>query len=155
MTQSNQIKTLRLARAWSQEQLAEISSLSVRTIQRVENGEQPSLETLSALAAAFEVSVSTLSSHQAPAEEALNERIVAARQRLADEAHFYRSAITAVVVCSLLYLLNRLFLSGGIWPLWVASIWGALVLLRGVKLFVLRETIAQWRARRLQKLLRK
>ncbi|MCW2484245.1 helix-turn-helix transcriptional regulator, partial [Candidatus Symbiopectobacterium sp. NZEC135] len=50
---TNPIKTLRLARAWSQEQLAELSSLSVRTVQRIENGERASLDTLGAIAAAF------------------------------------------------------------------------------------------------------
>lgn len=42
---------------WSQEQLAQLS-LSTRTIQRIENNETPSLETLGALASVFNVSVS-------------------------------------------------------------------------------------------------
>lgn len=50
MQTENRIRALRLARAWSQEQLAELSSVSVRTIQRIEKGDPPSLETLSALA---------------------------------------------------------------------------------------------------------
>ncbi len=37
-----------------EEQLAEMASLSVRTIQRIENGERPGLGALSALAAVFE-----------------------------------------------------------------------------------------------------
>ena len=41
--------------SWSQEQLAEISGLSVRTIQRVENGEGAAFETRRALALAFEL----------------------------------------------------------------------------------------------------
>lgn len=57
----NTIKALRLQHAWSQEQLAEMAAVSVRTIQRIENGERPGLETLSALAAVFEVSVAELS----------------------------------------------------------------------------------------------
>ncbi|VTO23486.1 DNA-binding protein [Klebsiella variicola] len=57
MNSNNQVKQLRLQRAWSQEQLAEMAGLSVRTIQRIENGERPGLETLSALAAVFEVTV--------------------------------------------------------------------------------------------------
>lgn len=61
MSNTNKFKSLRLARAWSQEQLAELSGLSVRTVQRIENGDQPSLETLSALAAVFEVSVADFS----------------------------------------------------------------------------------------------
>lgn len=36
----DQFKSLRLARAWSQEQLAELSGLSVRTVQRIENGDR-------------------------------------------------------------------------------------------------------------------
>ena len=50
------LRSLRLDRGWSQEQLAEISGLSERTIQRAERGETPSLETLRALAASFELS---------------------------------------------------------------------------------------------------
>lgn len=50
------LKSLRLEKGWSQEQLAEISGLSERTIQRAERGETPSLETLRALAASFELS---------------------------------------------------------------------------------------------------
>jgi len=46
-------KLLREARGWTQETLAVISGLSVRTIQRVESGEAPSAETLLALASAF------------------------------------------------------------------------------------------------------
>lgn len=37
-----------------------MAGLSVRTIQRIENGERPGLETLSALAAVFEVTVAEI-----------------------------------------------------------------------------------------------
>lgn len=60
MNSNNQVKQLRLQRAWSREQLAEMAGLSVRTIQRIENGERPGLETLSALAAVFEVTVAEI-----------------------------------------------------------------------------------------------
>ena len=52
------IKELRTARAWSQEQLAQVSDLSVRTIQRIENGEPASFETLKSIASAFDLDVS-------------------------------------------------------------------------------------------------
>lgn len=48
------IKKMRLERHWSQEQLADMSGLSIRTIQRIENGENAGLESLKALAAVFE-----------------------------------------------------------------------------------------------------
>lgn len=48
------VKMFREMRQWSQEQLAEISGLNVRTIQRVEQGLSASLDTRRALARAFE-----------------------------------------------------------------------------------------------------
>lgn len=47
------VRSFREMRQWSQEQLAEISGLSARTVQRTENGESSSLDTRRALARAF------------------------------------------------------------------------------------------------------
>jgi transcriptional regulator with XRE-family HTH domain len=54
------VSELRLARGWSQVQLAEMSGLSLRTIQRIENGATPALESLKSLAAVFEIDYSDL-----------------------------------------------------------------------------------------------
>ena len=54
------IQKLRLQRGWSQQQLAELSGLSTRTIQRLENGHSASVESLKALAAVFEVDFHSL-----------------------------------------------------------------------------------------------
>jgi transcriptional regulator with XRE-family HTH domain len=54
------LKKLRHQRRWSQEQLAEMAGLSVRTVQRLEAGGKASLESLKSLAAVFEVNVSQL-----------------------------------------------------------------------------------------------
>ncbi len=51
------VRKLRLRNGWSQDQLAELTDVSVRTIQRIERGHKPSLETAKALAAVFEVDV--------------------------------------------------------------------------------------------------
>jgi transcriptional regulator with XRE-family HTH domain len=51
------IKKMRLERHWSQEQLAEMSGLSIRTIQRIEKGENAGLESLKSLAAVFETNI--------------------------------------------------------------------------------------------------
>ncbi len=53
------IRGLRLERGWSQEQLADCTGISVRTIQRLENGGTAGLESAKALAAVFETEVST------------------------------------------------------------------------------------------------
>ena len=58
------IQKLRLQRGWSQQQLAELSGLSARTIQRLENGQPASTESLKSLASVFEIDFSTLSSEQ-------------------------------------------------------------------------------------------
>ena len=54
------IRKLRLDRGISQEQLAEVTGLSIRTIQRVEAGHRVSYASLRALAATFNVKVDSL-----------------------------------------------------------------------------------------------
>lgn len=54
------LKELRIIRHFSQEQLAQMSGLNVRTIQRIESGKKASIESLKSIASALEVDVSTL-----------------------------------------------------------------------------------------------
>lgn len=54
------LKQLREKRKISQEQLALMAGLSVRTIQRIERGHKASFESLKSLASVLEVNVSTL-----------------------------------------------------------------------------------------------
>ena len=54
------IKKMRLSKGWTQEELARISGLSVRTIQRLERGYSGGLESLKCLAAVFGVELSQL-----------------------------------------------------------------------------------------------
>lgn len=62
---SKRIKELRLKRGMSQEQLADISGLSLRTVQRVESGQNiPRGDTLSRLASAFQVSTEEITELQ-------------------------------------------------------------------------------------------
>jgi transcriptional regulator with XRE-family HTH domain len=51
------LKEMRLQRHWSQDQLAEMSGLSIRTIQRIENGENAGFESIKSLAAVFEIDI--------------------------------------------------------------------------------------------------
>src|SRR5690348_5668621 len=60
------IRKLRLQRGWTQDQLAAFAGLSVRSIQRIERGTRPSLESLKSLAAVFEVELSTLTPGDSP-----------------------------------------------------------------------------------------
>jgi transcriptional regulator with XRE-family HTH domain len=57
---AKKIKLLRTERAWSQAQLAEVASLSIRTVQRVEIDGKCSHESLLAFASAFDIDVKEL-----------------------------------------------------------------------------------------------
>lgn len=54
------LKRLRENKEWSQDQLATMAGLNVRTIQRIESGKKASLESLKSLASVLEVTISTL-----------------------------------------------------------------------------------------------
>lgn len=59
-TLAEKIKRLRTERAWSQAQLAEVASLSIRTVQRVEIDGKCSHDSLLAFASAFDIDVKEL-----------------------------------------------------------------------------------------------
>lgn len=77
---SARLRELRTGRQWSQEQLANLSGLNLRTIQRLESGAKISTESLRALAAVFEVPAESLltgnPSPSQPALEAMREGVL-------------------------------------------------------------------------------
>lgn len=76
------IRALREQRAWSQEQLAEVAGISVRTIQRAETSGNASAETRMALAAALDVPLQAF----APVVPAQEQATVAPTAELARHA---------------------------------------------------------------------
>lgn len=54
------IRELRKQKYWSQDQLAQMSGLSIRTIQRIERDQKAGLESLKALSAIFDIEISEL-----------------------------------------------------------------------------------------------
>ncbi|PHS74541.1 MAG: hypothetical protein COB56_09095 [Robiginitomaculum sp.] len=54
------LKEIRIQRNWSQDELALLSGLSVRTIQRIERNHKAGLESLKSLAAVFNIEVAEL-----------------------------------------------------------------------------------------------
>jgi len=63
------IRKLRLKNGWSQSQLAEMAGVTTRTIQRIEQGHKPSMETCKALASVFEVDLSHLLAEEKPMQD--------------------------------------------------------------------------------------
>lgn len=75
------VRKLRLQRGWSQDQLAQLSALSVRTIQRVERGQKPGLETSRSLAAVFEVDISTFLDEDQPMNKQTDDQSTSTQSR--------------------------------------------------------------------------
>jgi transcriptional regulator with XRE-family HTH domain len=131
------IQKLRLQRGWSQEQLAELSGLSVRTIQRLERGQAASLESQKSLAAVFEIDLSRL---QEPAMDAPRTTDVRPDEALA-LAHvrkvkgFYMHLVSYVVVMSGLIALNLATHPHYWWFVWPALGWGMGLAAHGMSVF--------------------
>jgi DNA-binding XRE family transcriptional regulator len=56
----DRVKAFRNAKAWTQDELASVSGVGLRTVQRIERGKHASAQTLKAVAAAFDVEVGEL-----------------------------------------------------------------------------------------------
>jgi transcriptional regulator with XRE-family HTH domain len=120
------VQKLRLQRGWSQQQLAELSGLNVRTIQRIEKGQEPSVESLKSLAAVFNVEFSTLKEQgmdNAVSETQSAEEILAFNQ-VRKLKGFYIHLAQYVLVVALLAVINALTTPNHWWVQWVVMGWG-------------------------------
>lgn len=111
-----QIKEYRLAKGWSQEQLAAISGVSTRTVQRIETGQKPGLETLKSLAAAFETDVETLTKEPPMVDQNLSEKD---SNLLGLKLH----GRVMLIVLPVLVALNLIATPQEWWVHWVAVFW--------------------------------
>ncbi|WP_298633639.1 helix-turn-helix transcriptional regulator [uncultured Umboniibacter sp.] len=110
------MKALRLERHWSQEQLAHLSGLNVRTIQRVEKGQKAGSETLKSLAAVFEISIEELNAvigHESQVgddelvvEDKDNSRYKQAQEKIKSKKYFYGLSGLLTLIFLLLMLPN-------------------------------------------------
>ena len=114
------IQKLRLKRGWSQQQLADASGLSVRTIQRLERGQPPSTESLKCLAAVFEIDFASLNPG-----ETMNERQEEEAFRYVRGLRPFYVHLSQYILVNLgLLAINLLFMPQRLWVLWVIGGWG-------------------------------
>ncbi|ELE7142938.1 helix-turn-helix domain-containing protein [Vibrio cholerae] len=147
------IRKLRLKHGWSQDQLAELSGLSIRTVQRIERGEKPSLESLKSLAAVFEINVSEL---QQESDMSNDVKVTDEEQIVIDQVRaiksFYSHLITYLVVIGFLFVLNLFTSSDYIWAWWPALGWGIGVMNHGLNAFEVFDLFgATWEKRQIEK----
>lgn len=152
------IQKLRLQRGWSQQQLADLSGLSVRTVQRIEQGQVASTESLKSLAAVFEIDFSTLqepgmNTTTAPASPAaFNADEALAFAQVRKLKGFYLHLAQYVVVVTLLLGINLWTRPQYLWVGWVAMGWGIGVLFHGLRVFERYSPFgAEWEKKQVEK----
>lgn len=156
------IQKLRLQRGWSQQQLADLSGLSARTIQRLERGQPPSVESLKALASVFEIDFSTLKepsvqispSTPNPALPSLPADELLALQQVRRIKGFYVHLTQYLVIVLVLAAFNFLKSPDKPWVIYVALGWGFGILMHGLRVFNRIPFLdARWEARQVEKLI--
>lgn len=134
------IRKLRLQRSWSQEQLAEFSGLSVRTIQRIERGQKPGLESLKSLAAVFEVQITELQDeaetmNSQTSDTTLRQDEQDAIKYVKDIKGFYSHLTTYALIITALFILNLIVTPGYMWVFWTAAGWGIGIVAHALSVF--------------------
>lgn len=151
------VRKIRLEKGWSQEALAEMSGLSVRTIQRIERGGNASLETLSALAAVFEVDIATLSTETSMyTQRDVSEEERDALEYVRDIKGFYDHLIVYLVSITAMVVASFFFETSYPWYIWPALGWGIGVAAHGLSVFEVFSLFgADWEKRQVEKRLRR
>jgi len=178
------IRDLRLERGWSQEQLAEISGVSTRTIQRIERGGKASLESLKCLAAVFETPIPELQKEivMPNSENALTDEDRAAlkyahylksydqregggdldlsveerdvRKQVRKIKNLYTKALTFALVLLMLLVIN-LLTSDYLWVVWPALGMGIDLAFSAISVFGRSGGLGdEWERRQIEKRLR-
>lgn len=152
------VRKYRLKHGWSQEQLAQLTGLSVRTIQRIERGQQPSLESLRALAAVFEVNTEELQQEPDDMNSAneLSREEVDALEYVRDIKGFYTNLVLYVVIIIALFIFNYWVTPDYIWAWWVVLGWGVGIIGHAISIFELPFFFdADWEKRQIEKRLKR
>lgn len=132
------VQKLRLKRGWSQQQLAEASGLSARTIQRIEAGQAASTETLKSIAAVFELDFSTLDTERQMATTEISpgeKQEAEAFEYVRRLRKFYQHCLRYVLVNLALVAVNLIQTPERLWVLWVIGGWGLGLLLHAFRVF--------------------
>jgi transcriptional regulator with XRE-family HTH domain len=154
------VQKLRLKKGWSQQQLADFSGLSVRTVQRIEAGQPASTETLKSLAAVFEVDFASLNPEPPMTTATLSNTPINTPEREEAEAFrhvrrlrgFYAHLLQYAAVIPLLWAINLLTSSHYLWAIWPTLGWGLAILLHAFRVFQPGGFLGpQWERREVEK----
>ena len=149
------IQTLRLKHGWSQQQLADASGLSVRTVQRIEAGYPASTESLKSLAAVFGVDFAFLTqepdmdkSPLSPSELQEQEAFRQVRRLRGFYLHLFQYFLVTLALLAF----NLATAPHRLWVLWVMGGWGVGVLAHALRVFLPGWLLGpQWERRQVEK----
>jgi len=146
------VKEKRLEKGWSQAQLAEFCGLSLRTIQRIEKGKQPTMESLKALASVFESTTAEIGYSVEVDETSLSKEEALVFDKVKKEKRFVTDLIAFLVVVPLILLSNYLFAPDQIWGGLTALAWSIWLVIDAQKTFDISTILSKsWEKRRLEK----
>jgi transcriptional regulator with XRE-family HTH domain len=94
------LKTIRTQRLLSQEDLAKLSGLNVRTIQRIESGGKPSVESLKCLASALEIDIPTITQESTMSKVESNTLVGTVRAQASNISLLLSTAAILIVLAS-------------------------------------------------------
>jgi transcriptional regulator with XRE-family HTH domain len=123
------IKKMRLEYHWSQDQLAQMSGLSIRTIQRIENGENAGLESLKSLAAVFEIIITDSDKKQE------TEQIRKEEEYVQNVKGFYKLLAIAILSLVTPFVIAVNDSSNWIIFLWILLSWGVILGIYSLNVF--------------------
>lgn len=153
------VRKLRLDKGLSQEQLAEMSGISTRTLQRIERGANASPETLKCIAAVLETDFSDLRKDQdmpvdpaAPILPDLTSEEREAMEYVRDIKSFYMHAAMYGAVMVLLMIINLATSPGYFWAIWPMLGWGIGIAAHGLSVFEVVDLFGRdWEKRQIEK----
>lgn len=146
------IREKRLEKGWSQSQLAEFCGLSLRTIQRIEKGTEPTTESLKALASVFESTIAELTLDREINESLLTEEESLAYTKVKKEKRFLLDLIAFLVFVPLICLSNYLFAPDKIWGGLTALGWATWLAIDASRTFDMSSIFSKhWEKKRLEK----
>lgn len=151
------IQKMRLKRGWSQQQLADASGLSARTIQRIEAGHPPSVETLKSIAAVFEVDFQTLTTEIVMKD--LTNEMQTAQERIAFKKverlrKFYLHLMMYIVTNAGCMAINLLTNPDYLWFFGSCIFWGIGLVVHALTVFVFDKYFTgEWELAKVEKYL--
>ena len=151
------VRKLRLQRGWSQEQLAHLSGLNIKTIQRVESGKRAGLETLNSLAAVLEVELDQLRTDNGDELAELPNEEKEVTEYVAGVKDFYAHLFLYIVIM-LFITVSQFLSSGGEFKgvLIAAAVWGVGLAIHGLGAFNLLPWFSgAWETKQIEKKLSK